>query len=273
MAEEWIFQPTRPLRGATLDSTRRCAFGRISTHAPLAGRDAVDLLDYTIQRVFQPTRPLRGATILPNRGGGDDQNFNPRAPCGARRNVDDHRGSYQDFNPRAPCGARPRSRRTVSPVTIFQPTRPLRGATPFLQFAPLPFLFQPTRPLRGATNTPADVYVINRISTHAPLAGRDGTPSASRTTSMDFNPRAPCGARPRCPLCCVSKWRFQPTRPLRGATAQTLTPVSAAIVFQPTRPLRGATMTVLPMIAASTNFNPRAPCGARPRLHCLLGKL
>ena len=35
--------------------------------------------------------------------------------------------------------------------------------------------FQPTRPLRGATPVSDDECVIRYISTHAPLAGRDGT--------------------------------------------------------------------------------------------------
>ena len=56
-------------------------------------------------------------------------NFNPRAPCGARRGraVCGSSGSY--FNPRAPCGAR----RVVGTMSgnegIFQSTRPVRGAT------------------------------------------------------------------------------------------------------------------------------------------------
>ena len=33
--------------------------------------------------------------------------------------------------------------------------------------------FQSTRPVWGATNTPADIYIINRISIHAPRVGRD----------------------------------------------------------------------------------------------------
>ena len=57
------FQPTRPLRGAT-ESVPALATSDflISTHAPLAGRDRG-----------------KGCTLL------DSENFNPRAPCGARR--------------------------------------------------------------------------------------------------------------------------------------------------------------------------------------------
>ena len=56
----------------------------------------------------------------------------------------------------------------------FQPTRPLRGATTVcFRFLLRWRLFQPTRPLRGATNT-----------------------RSPATSVRDFNPRAPCGARP-----------------------------------------------------------------------------
>ena len=37
---------------------------QISTHAPLAGRDAVEAVGYSDDFEFQPTRPLRGATLV-----------------------------------------------------------------------------------------------------------------------------------------------------------------------------------------------------------------
>ena len=78
------FQPTRPLRGATRRAVGLDVVVPISTHAPLAGRDALDGRvalhegisthapvagrDEAINKaneianLFQPTRPLRGAT-------------------------------------------------------------------------------------------------------------------------------------------------------------------------------------------------------------------
>ena len=84
MAINVKFQPTRPLRGAT-DIT----------------------IDNAVSKKFQPTRPLRGATCLLLLLLFLFFDFNPRAPCGARRVG---RGSsampQAHFNPRAPCGAR-----------------------------------------------------------------------------------------------------------------------------------------------------------------------
>ena len=101
-----IFQPTRPLRGATRGggdavkilyiSTHAPLAGRdhhhrrgdarapISTHAPLAGRDAIPPQATGGILIFQPTRPLRGATQDRPAQRRRARHFNPRAPCGAR---------------------------------------------------------------------------------------------------------------------------------------------------------------------------------------------
>ena len=57
-----IFQSTRPVRGATVECLNMLKGAEISIHAPRAGRDGVYELSSHL-----------------------DTNFNPRAPCGARR--------------------------------------------------------------------------------------------------------------------------------------------------------------------------------------------
>ena len=146
-----LFQSTRPLRGATPFLIKLWLRGMISIHAPLAGRDE---------------------SVLPLPWG--PQNFNPRAPCGARRGNGPSCRGCTDFNPRAPCGARRHGDVRGGRGMAFQSTRPLRGATPCCQglqhdlqisiHAPLAgrdvvivprslqgYVFQSTRPLRGAT--------------------------------------------------------------------------------------------------------------------------
>ena len=122
-----------------------------------------------------------------------------------------------------------------------------------------PGAFQSPRPLRGATE----------------LCFSGG----------NFNPRAPCGARPVTKINVVTEITFQPTRPLRGATGDSVifcagspdfnprAPCGARLpflvvskgkqAFQPTRPLRGATKLCYLMSRGLIHFNPRAPCGAR----------
>ena len=104
---ELIFQPTRPLRGATRRVVRGCKNQmHFNPRAPCGAR--------------LEARPAAGAAIA---------NFNPRAPCGARRAR--IRGYFfpRNFNPRAPCGARRCDFGDKWGRHIFQPTRPLRGAT------------------------------------------------------------------------------------------------------------------------------------------------
>ena len=145
-----------------------------------------------------------------------------------------------------------------------------------------PGAFQPTRPLRGVTVANAGNWTITDISTHAPLAGRDSRSTSRSASSRYFNPRAPCGARHYGHGLTYLGERFQPTRPLRGATIprafklamistfQPTRPLRGATTreqieyideaFQPTRPLRGATSSV-PLVSRDLqHFNPRAPC-------------
>ena len=126
-------------------------------------------------------------------------------------------------------------------LAAFQPTRPLRGATGCCPTSGRSFVFQPTRPLRGATVYDLFVEDFFEISTHAPLAGRDLSVTISNGLTMrNFNPRAPCGARP--------------VNNKTGAVTvhiSTHAPLAGRDIYH----VRGC--PVLP------DFNPRAPCGAR----------
>ena len=146
---------------------------RISTHAPLAGRDVMAVW-MVARNQFQPTRPLRGATVW----GGNrrvKERFQPTRPLrGATLQRVTTTTSTLDFNPRAPCGARLSPLSSTGYCIGFQPTRPLRGATGHRRNENQnAHEFQPTRPLRGATFCTTWSAVMSKISTHAPLAGRD----------------------------------------------------------------------------------------------------
>ena len=78
------------------------------------------------------------------------------------------------------------------------------------------------------------------ISTHASLAGRDCAVFDPPSGYRDFNPRVPCGTRLVEVPQFIADVLFQPTRPLRDATAARID-VDNLYVFQPTRPLRDAT--------------------------------
>ncbi len=200
-----IFQPTRPLRGATDDLARVQGLwtADISTHAPLAGRDDVweDMQFQRDRSAFQPTRPLRGATRRYPTHEGAPPHFNPRAPCGARRWGEDsssfiqrirfqptrplagrdHCGSHQPccgtyFNPRAPCGARPLAIRLLLPRANISTHAPLAGRD------------------GESLTTVADAI---RISTHAPLAGRDCGGHRQKHDGAGISTHAPLAGRDR----------------------------------------------------------------------------
>ena len=105
--DDFLFQPTLPVRGATRHAGGVQPRQPISTHAPRAGSDGYptrlhhqyhhhfnprspcgerlqEKLKTTTCLLFQPTLPVRGAThnimALPH----DGQYFNPRSPCGER---------------------------------------------------------------------------------------------------------------------------------------------------------------------------------------------
>ena len=79
------------------------------------------------------------------------------------------------------------------------------------------------------------------ISIHAPRAGRDKTWEKVTVQEIDFNPRAPCGARPGGDPVMLRLKAFQSTRPVRGATGGGQEPLHGGNQFQSTRPVRGAT--------------------------------
>ena len=149
-----------------------------------------------------------------------DQDFNPRAPCGARQGAHQRPGrADQHFNPRAPCGARHALAPLSRPVELISTHAPLAG--------------------RDSDCNMRCGWL--RISTHAPLAGRDVLCLGSLDDLMAFQPTRPLrGATFGDLTDTAAVDGFQPTRPLRGATLSSSS-IGPSDRFQPTRPLRGAT--------------------------------
>ena len=146
----------------------------------------------------------------------------------------------------------------------FQSALPLRGATGVTVWRdPDNIGFQSALPLRGATEGRYPYTARRFISIRAPLAGSDigiTPPGKWRWISIraplagsdfralrrspkfiDFNPRSPCGERPRFSASPCGGPQFQSALPLRGATS--------------------CASRTLPQVPY---FNPRSPCGERP---------
>ncbi len=191
---------------------------------------------------FQSTRPARGATVFISPSAWGIENFNPRAPQGARRydfnsllwegSISIHAprkgrdslitiiiGGSRNFNPRAPQGARHRIIIKHFCFHIFQSTRPARGATTY----------------QWAYNS----QMV--ISIHAPRKGRD----ASFERICNFIDL------------------FQSTRPARGATLPLSCNASASATISIHAPRKGRDFIVSISLPTPSYFNPRAPQGAR----------
>ena len=121
--------------------------------------------------------------------------FNPRAPCGARQGAL-HHSRAAGISIHAPLAGRDRARPyRCRWRPLFQSTRPLRGATSLSALCPPPPGISIHAPLAGRDAGLYQEGAGGAISIHAPLAGRDRCKHNLPHAPLDFNPRAPCGAR------------------------------------------------------------------------------
>jgi len=161
---------------------------------------------------------------------------------GAARAPGTSHKTISDFNPRSPCGER-REKDLTLPIALrlFQSTLPMRGAA-FVMYCVVTgkVIFQSTLPMRGAADLDNGADVDGWISIHAPHAGSGGkVPTVKRdgilfqsTLPMrgaarrlyllhrfllNFNPRSPCGERRQEQAATSLLFLFQSTLPMRGA--------------------------------------------------------
>ena len=147
---------------------------RISIRAPRAGCDFLRLQDIA-RALISIHAPRVGRDCIPLNPAEQPENFNPRAPCGARQEKGPNPSRENNFNPRAPCGARltpQRGRRAPKKISIHAPRvgRDLAAS----ELPPSIVLFQSTRPVWGATTPQRGRRAPKKISIHAPRVGRDG---------------------------------------------------------------------------------------------------
>ena len=192
-----LFQSTRPIRGATPPFLHKKRRVPISIHAPHTGRDRNRTKKACKIKIFQSTRPIRGATSIIPDFFAISNNFNPRAPYGARPNRrETRRSNHIDFNPRAPYGAR-QIRPGNSQVQInFNPRAPYGARHYELHH-------------RGKSRD---------ISIHAPHTGRDDIHFIPVQRRNGFQSTRPIRGATAYSSLIRAKRLFQSTRPIRGAT-------------------------------------------------------
>ncbi len=101
------------------------------------------------------------------------------------------------FNPRSPCGERREEIVYRPSVSKFQSTLPVWGATKNDNARRSLVIFQSTLPVWGATDLLLGTIRRGKsISIHAPRVGSDLLRAAIARAVTHFNPRSPCGERP-----------------------------------------------------------------------------
>ena len=147
-----------------------------------------------------------------------------------------------NFNPRSPCGERRQAPGRCRYMRVFQSTLPVRGATGTYNAQYNRFFisihapragsdrlgrypedaaieisihapragsdhdhlcvgaeyvgFQSTLPVRGATHAAMSLYHLIKFQSTLPVRGATGSDASSATSLANFNPRSPCGERP-----------------------------------------------------------------------------
>ena len=128
------------------------------------------------------------------------ENFNPRTPCGVRlRSKKELRALIRIsiHAPRAGCDSH--TAEQLQPHTEISIHAPRAGCDLSVYLLSiLVHRFQSTHPVRGATQYPGMLCRQVSISIHAPRAGCDEQAFGEVEVKSDyFNPRTPCGVRPK----------------------------------------------------------------------------
>ena len=124
--------------------------------------------------------------------------FNPRTPCGVRHaalEVPAPEILVSIHAPRAGCD--PWTSTTTTDTAGFNPRTPCGVRPQKVENIACYFKFQSTHPVRGATGGGREARVLEPVSIHAPRAGCDGIRRPRLASPSSFNPRTPCGVRPR----------------------------------------------------------------------------
>ncbi len=154
----------------------RTRASQISIHAPHAGSDFNKSLFEAACAGFQSTLPMRGATSCPEREMNLETHFNPRSPCGERH-------SHQCDG----CKA-----------DEFQSTLPMRGATLASLQRLLSELISIHAPHAGSDYVNVKVSgTVTTFQSTLPMRGATGACRRPQRAGGNFNPRSPCGERPR----------------------------------------------------------------------------
>ena len=237
------FQSTLPMWGATLKQSLIKMLPLISIHAPHVGSDPLQSLCIYIISGISIHAPHVGSDFGFIGFDGGIAYFNPRSPCGERRDV--HAGDVGGWviSIHAPHVGSDSAGVFLSAFVAISIHAPHVGSdiTPNDKCQSQK-VFQSTLPMWGATPERHWVWMLDNISIHAPHVGSDSA-LPLRPAIDDISIHAPhVGSDTRAARDMAVTTTFQSTLPMWGATRRTRKRQAGADVFQSTLPMWGATM-------------------------------
>ncbi len=145
------------------------------------------------------------------------------------------------FNPRTPCGVRRKESEKEPFITWFQSTHSLRSATPSGTLELYGFIVSIHALLAECDSAPGRTqYRCGMFQSTHSLRSATGRGGRGRRAAARFNPRTPCGVRPRARMEAAAMCLFQSTHSLRSAT-EIYAAETTRNWFQSTHSLRSAT--------------------------------
>ena len=235
------FQSTHPVWGATFHQVTRAAPTVFQSTHPVWGATQ-DFMFSQKPLLISIHAPRVGCDSSPISSPCDRYHFNPRTPCGVRRNQ-----CANDFDSRCISIHAPRVGCDVLAVGIGEASTE----------------FQSTHPVWGATMHWPEIRELLNISIHAPRVGCDW----AYTRHLGHHVISIHAPRVGCDHLQASVWdvdpRFQSTHPVWGATNHKHGPMAAGPISIHA-PRVGCDLLLLQIYRGGMkNFNPRTPCGVR----------
>ena len=234
----------------------------ISTHAPRVGSDSGWPVTPRPRTSFNPRSPC-GERPRPSSRAARRFCFSPRSPCGERLRGVARRSQGKRVSAHAPrVGSDdfPRQLPLVLDVSTHAPRvgsdcglggehdgvdvsthAPRVGSDDGVAVLHHASFVSTHAPRVGSDCTcQAHAQFALRVSTHAPRVGSDRVVTAIARPLSGFNPRSPCGERPRSVSGCYWSSGFNPRSPCGERPVSSTCP-SRLTRFQPTLPVWGAT--------------------------------
>ena len=190
----------------------------VSIRAPRAGRDPGRRSDRFPCQMFRSARPVRGATIC-RPGLSQAHWFRSARPVrGATRRGCSRACGPSCFDPRAPCGAR-RDAAWLRDYERRVSIRAPRAGRDYLWHSRYFCHLVSIRAPRAGRDYRRGGAARHRgcFDPRAPCGARP-PPQLRRPACRSFDPRAPCGARQQRPRTRPLRPMFRSARPVRGAT-------------------------------------------------------